>query len=202
MAILEHDVRSVDKLTLTSMHRLQFTRDQYYSIGQSGVLDDARTELIEGEIIEMAPIGPSHATATVLLPAILTEAFGSRYTVRPQLPISISNADSESEPQPDIAVAIGTWRDYTLRHPVASEVVLVVEIADSSLAYDRKIKTALYAAAGIAEYWILNIINRQLEVYREPSGAVYSTCLSLRIGDSVEPLSAPSKSIAIADFLL
>jgi len=202
MAILEHDVRSVDKLTLTSMHRLQFTRDQYYSIGQSGVLGDARIELIEGEIIEMAPIGPSHATATLRLPALLTEAFGSGYTVRPQLPISISNADTESEPQPDVAVAVGSWRDYTLRHPGASDVVLVVEIADSTLAYDRKIKAALYGTSGIAEYWVLNITDRQLEVYREPSDAGYAECAVLGSGETIEPLSAPGKSIGIADFLL
>jgi Uma2 family endonuclease len=202
MAILEHDVRSVDKLTLTSTHRLQFTRDQYYSIGETGALSHARTELIEGQIVDMAPIGRSHATGTVLLHELLREAFGNEYTVRPQLPISITSSGSESEPQPDIVVARGSGRDYALRHPSAGEVVLIVEISDSSLTYDQTIKAALYAASGIAEYWILNIVDQRLEVYREPSDAAYAKYSALHSGDAVKPLAAPGKSISISDFLI
>lgn len=200
MAILEHDVRSAESL-ITSLHRHLFTREQFYLLGDAGVFADKRVELIEGEIVEMAPIGLPHAAVTHPLAVILEAAFGAGFTVRNQVPIALGEPNRPSDPQPDIAVVVGHWRDYISREPIASDVRLIVEIADSSLTDDRKIKGALYAASGIPEYWIVNLVDRQLEVYREPVDGRYTTTSIYAAGDSLEPLHAPGSSVAVANFM-
>lgn len=201
MTVIEHEVRAAHNATLTTRQRYPLSRQAYYALADAGLFGDAQIELIEGDIIEMAPIGPPHATINDPLTTLLKEAFGSGYTVRSQGPISIGTDAAASEPQPDVAVAIGFWRDYISRHPAASEVKLVVEVADSTLAYDRSIKSALYAAAGIPEYWIVNLVDKQVEVLRKPSEAGYSEKTIYRVGDTIEPLSTPGKFIALADFM-
>jgi len=167
----------------------------------AGVFGDAHLELIEGELIQMAPIGHPHAAINDPLRDVLRIALGSGYSVRTQAPISIGDDLKPSAPQPDVAVVLGHWRDYMSRAPEAADVVLVVEIADSSLYDDRRIKAALYASADIQEYWIVNLIDNQVEVYREPVDASYKSLKIYSSTDTLAPLAAPKSLISVADFM-
>jgi Uma2 family endonuclease len=164
--------------------------------------EDEHVQLIEGEILEMTPQYPPHATAVQLVTHSLTQAFGRGYAIRPQLPLALSD---DSEPEPDVAVVSGGVRDFMHEHPTTA--TLVVEVADSSLAFDRRRKARIYAAAGIPEYWIVNLAERALEVYRAP-GAVagaerfaYAEHATLDAGGRVSPIARPGASIAVADLL-
>jgi Uma2 family endonuclease len=201
MAILEHEVRSAAEPNATGLNRHLYTRDEYYRVAEAGVFDQSRVELIEGEIIEMAPMGDSHAAIPEPLVVILQAAFGPSASVRNQMPVRLGDDARPSEPEPDIAVVAGTWRDYLSRKAGSADIKLLVEIADSTLAYDWRVKAALYAAAGVPEYWIVNLVDVQLEIHRDPSATGYRTILIRKSGESVEPLLAPNKTIAVADFM-
>ena len=120
-------------------------------------------ELLGGQLIVAEPQSDRHYTAIQALDEALRTAFGPGWTVRTQGPIAL---DDESEPEPDVAVVRGTFRDYATGHP--SRPVLIVEVSLSSLALDRAYKSSLYARAGLADYWIVNLIDRVVEVYRDP----------------------------------
>lgn len=149
------------------------------------------------------PQGSAHYTAIGLVEDALRAAFGPGWLVRTQGPIAL---DDDSEPEPDIAVIRGTRRDYSREHP--SGPALVVEVAESSLAFDREYKGSLYARAGIADYWIVNLVARVLEVYRQPLedpatrfGWRYAPAEVLPPGSSVSPLAAPAARIPVSDLL-
>ena len=145
---------------------LRFSRAQYERMVEAGVFEpNDRLELLDGEIIDMAPRKSRHATAVTLVGDTLRTIFGPGVTVRVQLPFSL---DDHSEPEPDVAVVPGSPRDYRDAHP--SRAFLVCEVADTTLAYDRGRKLAAYARAGISEYWILDLIGETLEVCRKPGG--------------------------------
>lgn len=201
MAILEHELRSASGTLATAVFRHTITRAEYDAMVKAGVFGDARLELIEGELIQMAPIGHPHAAINDPLRDLLKIAFGNGYTVRTQAPISIGDDLKPSAPQPGVAVVSGHWRDYMSRAPMAADLVLVVEIADSSLYDDRRIKAALYASAGIQEYWIVNLIDEQVEVYREPVDDGYNSLTFYSCTDTIAPLAAPNSSISLADFM-
>jgi Uma2 family endonuclease len=201
MAILERERELVIPTAQSDLHRHLFTRDEFYALDKIDAFRDKRLELIEGEIIDMSPIGPSHATVIHPLAAILEGAFGQGFVLRHQVPVSLGGDAKPSDPQPDVTVATGSWRDYASHHPGPTEIVLIVEVADSTLDYDRKIKGRLYAAAGIPEYWVLNLNARRLEVYRNPGRAGYRSTTIYHETDSVEPLSAQGKRISVADFM-
>ena len=201
MAILEHEVRSSSDAGLSGSRRCLFTRDDYYTMGKAGVFTDKRVELIEGEIIEMAPIGPPHAAITHPLAVLLEAAFGPDFTLRTQVPITLGDATNPSEPEPDIVVATGSWRDYLTRHPNQNDIQLIVEISDSTLAYDRTIKARLYSDAQIPEYWIVNLVDAHIEVHRQPTESGYAEVVVYRAGDSVEPLLATGRSFTVDEVL-
>jgi len=198
MAVLEHEVRSAEA-RLTDLRRHLFTREEYY--GLSEILANQRVELIEGQIIEMAPIGDFHAAVTHPLAVILEEAFGEGFSARNQVPIALGDDFKPSDPQPDVTIVAGTWRDYVGRHPGAADVKLIVEVADSSLKDDRGIKAKLYGSAGIPEYWIVNLVDQQVEVYREPCETGYESVTTYGVGDTIKPLSAPGTRVSVTDFL-
>ena len=156
---------------------------------------DARVELVEGIIYDMTPQNSGHAMSVNLTAEALRSAFPGRY-VRIQFPLALG---SHSEPEPDVAVVPGGPRDYPDSHP--STALLVVEVADSSLLHDRKRKLPVYAAAGIAEVWILDLKRKALEVYRDPASDAYRSRTVLRGGESVSPLAGSGVSIAVADLL-
>jgi len=160
-----------------------WTREQYEQMIEAGILDeDDHVELIEGEIVTMSPRKGPHSTAVMLLLDALRAAYPKGFIVRPQLPLAL---DPDSEPEPDIAVVSGQPRDYRDAHPTTA--ILLVEVADTTLAQDRTQKVRLYARHGIPEYWILNVVDECLEVYRNPAGDTYQTKITLRRGDTVAP---------------
>ncbi len=151
----------------------------------------------------MSPMGSLHATAVTLTAKILEQAFGTGYFTRWQMPFSVGEI---SEPEPDVAIIAGDIRNYKDAHPTTA--VLIVEIADTSLEYDRTNKASLYAKAQIAEYWIVNLIDHELEVYRtpmadaaQPYGFGYSEATILSPTDFITPLARPQTTIAVADLL-
>ncbi|HET8577204.1 MAG TPA: Uma2 family endonuclease [Methylomirabilota bacterium] len=159
--------------------------------------------MVGGELLVREPQGGPHATVIGLADDVLRAAFGPGWVVRIQAPIAL---DDESEPEPDVAVVHGNRRDFVAGHP--SRTALIVEVAESSLAFDREHKGSLYARARVPDYWIVNLVDRVLEVYREPvpSAAVpfdwhYASLLRLGPADSVSPLALPSARIAVADLL-
>ncbi|MBI1728421.1 MAG: Uma2 family endonuclease [Candidatus Rokubacteria bacterium] len=160
-------------------------------------------ELIGGQLIVAEPQGSGHFAAIQAVEEALRAAFGVGWQVRGQGPVAL---DEESEPEPDVAVVPGGFRDYVAAHP--SRPVLVVEVSDSSLNLDRHHKGSLYARAGLVDYWIVNLVDRVLEVYRNPCpdptasfGWRYQSVEVLERGASVSPLALPGANIRVADLL-
>ena len=169
-------------------------------MGKAGILrPDDRVELIKGVIVEMAPIGSRHAFCvdglTRTFQRALTDAEG---WVRTQHPVSLSD---DSEPQPDVVIARPPADQYLQRHPEPGDILLVVEVADSSLVYDRRTKVPLYAAAGIPEYWLIDLVGYRIEVYRDPSGGSFRDVRLLNREDKIAPLAFPHIEVTLADLI-
>jgi Uma2 family endonuclease len=167
----------------------RMTVREYYRAADKGVFDsDEKLELIRGEVVELSPQKSAHAVATALTREALALQFPGA-AIREHSPLHL---DDFNEPEPDVLVAIGPLRRYNGRHPTADDVLLVVEVADSSLRKDRTLKAPLYAEFGIPEYWIVDLNANRLEVYREPvrdSGgkASYSSVQIVDLEESVSP---------------
>jgi len=166
---------------------------------------DKRVELIDGEVIEMPAQKDYHGAATTLTMDALRTAFGRGFWIRNQMSLDLS---PYSVPDPDLAVVSGSPQGVTATTPTPTSALLIVEVSESTLGYDRNHKAHLYAAAGIAEYWIVNLVQRQLEVYRapiadstQPFGFRYGTRTILDPVDVVSPLAAPQAQITVADLL-
>ena len=157
---------------------------------------DDRVELLAGEIVEMSPEKSRHAAAVDLALEAVRRVFGAGYTIRVQHPLALSE---DSEPEPDIAVVVGSPRDYVQGHPASA--LLVIEVADSSLEYDRRRKAQVYSQAGIGEYWISNLVDMRLEVHRQPSPTGYLTQFALGREGVIAPLAAPAATVAVEDLL-
>lgn len=143
----------------------RFTREEYYRMGKAGLLLDKRVELLDGEIITMPPQNPPHAGTTNHLATVLIRLLGATFSIRMQVPIVL---DDWSEPEPDIAICQLDQDNYMLAHPRVDQVLLLIEVADSSLPYDRGRKIPAYARSGIPEYWILNLVDRKIEMFSDP----------------------------------
>ncbi|GAB1540385.1 Uma2 family endonuclease [Scytonema sp. NUACC21] len=144
----------------------RFTIDEYHRLIELGFLtEDDRIELIRGELIQMTAKGTSHTFSTTRLCRQLDRLLGDRAVVRCQEPITLPN---NSEPEPDAVIARGNETDYLAHHPYPQEIVLVIEVSDSTLTYDQTTKLSLYAESGIGNYWIVNLNARQLECYSQP----------------------------------
>ncbi|MBM4257492.1 MAG: Uma2 family endonuclease [Deltaproteobacteria bacterium] len=176
----------------------RFTRDEYYRMGEAGLFADERVELLDGEIITMPPQNPPHAGKTNRLGALLFRLLGTTFSIRLQTPIVL---DDWSEPEPDAAVCVLDPNDYVSRHPRADEIFLVIEIAESTLGYDRGRKVAAYAGSSIPEYWIVNLVDRRIEVFSDPDPAAqqYRQGRSVVPGDTL--LLPGGVSLAVADIL-
>src|SRR5688500_6004016 len=161
--------------------RKRFTIDEYHRMAEAGILhEDDRVELIDGEIVEMSPIGKHHAACVKRLIALLTEQIGRRAIVGAQDPVQLSDS---SEPQPDITVL--KFRDdyYEEQPPTPEDILLIIEVADSSLDFDRLVKLPRYARGGVPEVWIVNLAGGVIEVYREPVAGEYRETLQAVRGD-------------------
>lgn len=182
--------------------RRLWTRDEYYRMADLGWFQGQRTELIGGEVVVVSPQKYRHAYALDKAGNLLRRAFGEGFWVRTQLPLQCTGM---SEPEPDVSVVPGTRDDYE-DHP--THALLVVEVADTTLHFDRTQKMSLYAQSGVPEYWIANLIDRVLEVHRspvedesQPFGARYAGVQRLTPGQTVTPLEKPDAAIAVADLL-
>jgi Uma2 family endonuclease len=167
-------------------------REEYERLAELGRFEDERVELLDGMLVVMTPPGPPHASAVDRLTRLLLLAVGDRAVVRVQNPLALSDL---SEPDPDLAVV--PPGDYVDAHPQTAW--LVVEVAHESLNKDRRIKTALYAAAGIAEYWIVDIAGRRIEVYKDPRAGRYTSVESRQPGDVIQLGAFADAAIAVSD---
>jgi Uma2 family endonuclease len=182
----------------------RWKRVEYERLVEGGFLQSGEpVELVGGQLMVAEPQGSWHFTGIRAVEAAVRAAFGPACDVRLQGPLAL---DDESEPEPDVAVVPGTFRDYALRHP--SRCLLLVEVSESSLAVDRELKGSLYARAGVADYWIVNLVDRVVEVCREPGaeptapyGWRYRSIQVLVPGAVVFPLARPEARIQIADLL-
>lgn len=164
---------SVQKVIPIQVSRYSFTVAEYRRMGEVGIIsEDDRVELVCGEIIEMSPIGERHAACVDALSELLRERLKRTVNVRVQNPIQL---DDYSEPQPDIAVLKRRDDFYRHAHPRPEDILLIIEVSDSTLEYDRKVKLPLYAGAGIPEAWLVNLPEERIEVYGGPAGDQYQT---------------------------
>lgn len=175
----------------------RFRRAQFEAMVAADIFGaDDRLELLNGEIIPMAPQKSRHATAVVLVAEALRGAFGGACTLRCQLPFAL---DDHSEPEPDLAVVPGDPRRYRDAHP--DQALLICEVADTTLTYDRGAKLAAYGRAGVPEYWVLDLNGAALEVCRRPQVDGYAERRWLSAADAVAPLNRPGALVRIADLL-
>jgi Uma2 family endonuclease len=182
---------------VSSVQLRRWTRQEYDRMIDAGILGPSdRVELIEGEIIEMSPQKPPHAICIELTDDALRRIFRDGFRIRIQLPLALE----DSEPEPDLAVVRGSIRDNPTEHP--STAVLVVEVADATLDYDRRRKARVYARAGIPEYWLVNLVDYEVEVYRDPSpDGHYAAVQRVNASNSVSPLAASWAEVAVTALL-
>lgn len=172
------------------------TVPEYFGLVDRGLLEpDARVELLEGVVTSMSPQSPRHASAIRRALRELQRAFGEQALVTDQSPFLAAS----SVPEPDVAVVPGTPEDYDHRHP--DQALLLIEVADSSLAQDRLTKAAIYAAAGVPEYWIVNLLDDVVEVLGEPIAGVFTSRRVAGPGEVLAPLSAPDAAVEVSALL-
>ena len=172
--------------------KIKWSVDDYHRMIAAGILDDRKVELLAGEIYSVAPEGTPHTFRSISLLKRLTNALGNRAEVRDAHPIVLST----SEPEPDIAVVKGSFEDYADRHPCAADVLLVVEVAKTTLVKELNQKRLDYAADQIPENWVLNLNDAQLVVFRDPQDGDYQSKQSLKSG-TISPLSFPDLSFSV-----
>jgi len=186
---------------ITEPRPFLWTVEQYEDMAEMGWFDEVRTELLDGEIIQMSPLGGRHSFIVNIIRMELERAFGPGYWARIQMALRFPSR--RSEPEPDVAILAGSVFDYEYDNPGTA--VLVVEVADTTLNTDRRRKAAIYAAAGIQEYWIANLRHDELEVYRglvlDERGPRYSEKQILTRQDEISPLARPDIRIKVADLI-
>ena len=166
-------------------------RHEYDQMVKLGLFEDERVELLDGVLVTMSPIGPDHDAAVSWLTKVFVRAVGDRAEVRPQCTFGAGR----SAPQPDLAlVPPGSYRKA---HPEAA--LLIVEVSNSSLRTDRGVKARIYATAGVPEYWVVNLVDEQVEVFRDPTGDSYRVTTVARRGDPLEPATLPEVIVDVAE---
>jgi len=191
------DTATADSLTrYPAPRRHRLTRRDYYRMGEVGILRrEDRVELLEGQLVDMSPIGPRHAIVTENLTELLATAFAGRAGIRCQLPVVL---DDGSEPQPDLALVRRPWRGYPHTHPEPDDIFLLIEVSDSSLEFDRTVKLELYARAGIREVWIVDLTTDGVLVHRSPSGLGYGSAVRVEAPAMLEVEGLPGATIPAA----
>lgn len=181
-------------------HRYRLTVAEYHRLGEIGIFDeDSRVELIEGDLIAMPPIGEQHASKTRRLNRLLSLQVGETALVDVQNPVRL---DVHSEPQPDVVLLKPRPDFYESAHPRPEDVLLLIEVSDSTLRYDRDTKVPLYAKAGIPEVWLLDLANRRLEVYRRPSPEGYREIQYPAPEESIAPVLLPELILSVASLFV
>ena len=176
-------------ITENAVSRHRLTVEAFHRMGEAGIfLEDDRVELIDGEIIDMAPIGSKHAAIVAELNRLFVVAVGTQARVWIQNPIRLGG---ESEPQPDIALLRPRDDRYAAALPLPEDVLLVVEVADTTLAYDRDVKVPLYARHGVPEVWLFDLEHSRLHIYTAPSERSYHECRILAEPGLIAPSALP-----------
>ncbi len=178
--------------------RRRFTVDEYHQMAQAGIFsEDDRVELIKGEVVEMTPIGSSHAACVARLIALFTRA-GSKGILWVQNPVHLSE---HSEPEPDFALLQPRPDFYASGHPRPRDILLIIEVADASASYDRDVKIPIYAQAGIVEVWLIDLAKTCVEVYREPTSQGYERVQIVRRGERLTPQAFPQLEVTADEIL-
>lgn len=180
--------------------RVRFTVEQYQRMGETGILpDDPRIELLYGHIIAREPTGARHAGTVDRLNRLWTSRLGERVIVRVQNPVRFPKEDSEL--QPDIMLLKPRADFYTGSHPLADDVLLLIEVADTSLRLDRRVKIPLYARVGIRETWLCDLVTGRVEVHRDPTDGRYRSVRALARGETLAPTALPDIHVAVEDLI-
>lgn len=184
-------------------HGRKWTKDEFYRLGEAGFFRGQRVELIEGELLVMSPQNALHANMIDAIAEVLRLLFGPGWRVRCQLPLDLGLI---TEPEPDLCIVRGARLTFLHGHPRSAS--LVVEVSDTTLAYDRGDKASLYAAGGIDDYWVVNLVDNVLEVFRSPvadatapHGSRYSSHFVLAAPATVVALAVPGVALPVADLL-
>ena len=179
--------------------RWKFNVHQYHAMAKAGVLkEDDRVELIDGEIVAMSAIGPEHIGAVNFSTWFWVVRLGERAVVQIQSSVRL---DEWNEPEPDVAILKPREDFYASRHAGPDDVLLLIEVSDTSLRYDRRIKLALYARFGIPEVWIANIRARAIEVYTDPANGEYTSLQTFRRGQTITPTAFPDVVLPVSDII-
>jgi len=180
------------------LSRRLFTVQEYHRMAEAGIFHpDERVELIEGEIVQMSPIGPRHAGCVINANRLFLTRLGDRAVVSPQNPVVIQ---PRSEPQPDLLLLRPRAVSYNREHPIPEDVLLAVEVADTTVRFDRLVKARLYAPAAIAEFWLMLAMDGTVEVYRAPGSDGYTSVTQHGSGQMVSALAFPDVGFAVTDF--
>jgi Uma2 family endonuclease len=177
----------------------KFTVEQYHKMADVGILSNQdRVELIAGEIIQMSPIGVKHASSVNRLNRIFNKKLGDKVLVSIQNPIQLSEI---SEPQPDVVLLKYQEDFYEDKIPQSEDIYLIVEVADTTIKYDRETKVPLYAKKNIIEVWLVDLNSNALEVYRQPAQGGYQTVQTLKSGETLAPVSFPEIRFSVGEIL-
>jgi Uma2 family endonuclease len=186
---------TMEVLMSVQLLRRKFSVQQYHQMRESGILtEDDRVELLRGEIIEMSPIGTKHAACVNRLVNLLVQLLGKSAIIAPQNPVLLNN---KSEPQPDVALLQPRDDFYETAHPQPQDIFLLIEVADSTVMYDREEKIPLYAEANIREVWLVDINAQIVEVYQQPTGAGYQVIQKFTIGENLTIATFPDIKITV-----
>ncbi len=180
-----------------SLITAKWTTEEYHRMIAAGILCDRQVELLKGEIVEMPPEGEPHAYCSDEAGEYLAKLLGERAKIRHAKPITLPN---NSEPEPDLAIVERLGREYREHHPYSKNIFWLIEYANSSLEKDLDIKNKIYAEAGIPEYWVVNLKELHLVVFRQPLDRDYATKFTLTTG-TIQPLAFPDISVAIENIL-
>jgi Uma2 family endonuclease len=182
-----------------SVTRHRFSVQHYYQLGDAGILsNEDRVELVDGEIIDMSPIGIRHASCVDKLVDLLTHLPRKDWILRVQSPIRL---DGHSEPQPDITLLKRRSDFYRSTPPTPADVLLVIEVSDTSIGYDRGVKLPLYARAGVPEVWLVDLTTDRIEIYSQPLNGTYQSLVILSRGEMISSLGLPEMAFQVNEIL-
>jgi Uma2 family endonuclease len=177
----------------------RFTVDEYHRMGDAGIFhEDDRVELIDGQVVQMSPIGVTHAAGVNSLTQRFAPEAGRTVVLSVQNPVILGEYH---EPQPDVVLLKPRADNYRTRHPGAEDILLLIEVADTTLRQDRLVKLPIYARAGVFEVWIVNLPDAVIEVYREPRDGRYQIERVFRRGEAIAPLSLPDVNVRVEEVL-
>ena len=182
---------------LLTLPRHKLSLEDYYKMGEAGILgEDSRVELIEGELIDMAPIGSRHVRAVNILTELLVPQARGVAVVSVQNPVSLP---PDNGPQPDIALLKPRADQYGNSLPTAQDVLLIIEVADTTAKYDREVKAALYARHGVQEFWLVDLQEKAVEIYQEPGSKRYRKLLRPESVETISPVSLPDVHVPLGE---